>query len=140
MKLQWDKYLHELRITFTSLTGVRDFLLPLNLPSSLVDQATHLVRIVERKNHALTSIRGNLSSCQASLSTTKKELESLRLENASLTQKLADCMNADLEVVSQSFENALHQVKHFHCHLIVLREQICLEKVLKNRESISLRE
>lgn len=73
---------------------------PFDILEYLVDYVTHLVRIVARKNQTLVAVRGNLSSAQ-------RKLESMHLENASLTQQLVDCIGASLGVVSQSFENAL---------------------------------
>lgn len=75
---------------------------------------THLVRTVKSKNQTLTSIQGNLSFAHG-------ELESLHLENASLTHHLTECTNAILGVVMQSFNNALHQLEILHCHLLILR-------------------
>lgn len=40
----------------TSLTGVNDALLPLDLPDFLADQVTYIVTIVARKNQSLTFV------------------------------------------------------------------------------------
>lgn len=63
-------------------------------------------------------------------------LESLRLQNGSLTHRLADCTSATLKEVSHSFDNALHQVEHFYRPLIVLREQIRLNLMIKGGDII----
>lgn len=70
-------------------------------------QKTHLVRTVTRKNQDLVAAQCNLSYAQAYLSETQRGMESLRLENASLIQSLADCGAARVGAVWQSFENAL---------------------------------
>lgn len=79
MMFQQDKYLQEVEKTYTSLTGVENDLLPLNLASSLSDQVTHLVKKVAKKNQSLTFIWGRLSFAQT-------ELESQCLHNALLTK------------------------------------------------------
>lgn len=78
---------------------------------------THSVKTVVNRKQAMTSIQCSLSSIQG-------KLESLRLHNASLTQNLDDCTSYTLKAVSQSFENDLQQVEHFHRPLVVSREQI----------------
>lgn len=82
-------------------------MLPLNLPSSLVDQVNLLVRRMATIDKSLASTRDTLKSTQAFLSVDQEELESLRLENAFPTPHLADCTTASLGAVSQSFEDAL---------------------------------
>lgn len=100
LTLQRDRYLHEIQITYTSLSRIRDALLPLIHHGSLSDKLTHLVRIIVRKNQALVPAWRNLSSSQASFSAIQRGLESLRLENASLTQHLVDFIAANFEVMS----------------------------------------
>ncbi|CAI8610990.1 unnamed protein product [Vicia faba] len=105
--IQRDMHLQEIHTTSTFFTRIRDTLLPLNLHGSLIDQVTHLVRIMARKNQSLAYTQSNISYSQASISVTHRGLESLRLENASLTQRLANCTATNLEVASYSFKNAL---------------------------------
>lgn len=67
MNLQWDKYLHEVEKASTSLTGVENVLLSLNLGGSLYDQVTRMVKVVAKKNKALTSFQGSLAFAQREL-------------------------------------------------------------------------
>lgn len=106
-------------------------LLSLNIVGSLLGQMTHLVKTVVSRNQAMTSIQGSLSSIQG-------KLESLRLHNASLTQNLVDCTSYTLKAVSQSFENDFQQVEQFHRPLVVSREQIQANQILKDGEIVSL--
>lgn len=62
LKLQQDRYIHEVNKAFTSLSGGKNTLLPLKLTSSLSDEMTHLVRIVAMKNQALSTILSSLWS------------------------------------------------------------------------------
>lgn len=62
LKLHQDKYMHKIEIDYTSLIKVRGGFLTLNFLGTLVDQVTHLVRTVARKNFSLVSSRGSLSS------------------------------------------------------------------------------
>lgn len=56
----------------------------------------------------ITYARATLTSTQASLSEAQKELEALRLENASLSHCLTDYSTASHRVVLEAFENDLH--------------------------------
>lgn len=82
--------MQEIQTTFTSLTGIKDVFLPLNLLSSLVGQVTQMMMIVARKNQYIVVAHGNLSSIQATLLAAHKELEFMCLENASLNQLLVE--------------------------------------------------
>ncbi|CAI8614261.1 unnamed protein product [Vicia faba] len=86
LMLQQNMYLHEIQRASTSLNGIRDALLPLNLHTSLTEQVNHLVRTVVMKNHTITSAQGSVSYSKAFLSAAHKELESPRPENDSMTQ------------------------------------------------------
>lgn len=48
-----------------------------------------------------------MATVWGSLTYAQKETEPLRPRNSLLTKQLADCTSATLDVVSQSFENAL---------------------------------
>lgn len=61
-------------------------------------------------------------STKVSLLAVQRDLEALRLKNSSLTQRLVERSVASLRVISQSFENSLQQVEHFHHPLQILRE------------------
>lgn len=80
--------------------------------------------MVVRKNQALVSTWESLSYAQ-------RELESLHLQTASMTQQVADCMSATLKPVLHLFENALQQVDHFHRPLVVSRGKFGQIKCLK---------
>lgn len=89
-----------------------DDLLYLTLIRSLANQVTHMVNTMAKKNQVLASIMGSLTSTQG-------ELESFLPHNTSLTQELVDYTSSTIEAVSQSFENALQQVEHFHYPLTI---------------------
>ncbi|CAI8614601.1 unnamed protein product [Vicia faba] len=88
--------MQEIQTSSTSLIGIRDTLLPFNLLSSPVDQMTLLEKSLARKEKSLASSRGTLKSTKASLLIAQGELQSLQIENDSLTQWLADCMISNL--------------------------------------------
>lgn len=83
---------------------------------------TYLVKTMSKKNHNLTSIQGNLSSVQG-------ELESFHLQDASLTQKFPECISSTLE--------AGLLLIYFHFLLVVSREQIQADQILKDGEIVS---
>lgn len=99
MKFQWDKYMQKINIGYTTLTEINKAFLPFNLIGPLARQVTHLVRILERKTRSLVTTQGKLSFVPTSLLTTHKELESMHLENATLIQRLTDCMVASLGII-----------------------------------------
>lgn len=78
LKLQHDRYLHEVKKPSTSLSRVKNILLPLKLVGSIFDQVAHLVRVVSMKDQALSTVRRSLGSA-------KKELEFLSSHNDLLT-------------------------------------------------------
>lgn len=97
-----------------------------------------MARSVVRKVESLVSARNTLKSTQVSLFVAKKELEALHPENASLAQCLIKYMSVSLGVISQSFENVLQQVEHFHHIPRVSTEQVHPNLMLKDREVVSL--
>lgn len=86
----------------------------------------HLARMVEKKIESLDSIQ--------------KEREFLRSQNTSLSQKLKECAFVSLGLVIESFKNALQQVEHFHCPLVVSREPIWPGQVLLDGKIIYILE
>lgn len=49
-----------------------------------------------------------------------------------------DCINVDLGIVTQSFENAFQQMNHFHRPILISRERVRWVQMLKDREIVSL--
>lgn len=64
LRLHRHKYMHELNKASTSLSGVENDLLPLNLFDSLSDQVAHLIKNIAMKDQALTTIYGCLGYAQ----------------------------------------------------------------------------
>lgn len=83
LELQRDKYLHEAKEAFASLSGVKNVLLPLKLTGSFSDQVAQLVRIVAMKDQALSIVRSNVGFAH-------KELDFLCSQNTLLTQQFGD--------------------------------------------------
>lgn len=77
-----------------------------------------------------------LSILQSSMGDTNKELKILHSQSALLTQHLVDCTSSTLEAISQSFENALDQVKYFHIPLTLSMEKIRPKKVIVYRKTV----
>lgn len=75
--------MQKLHKTYTSLTGVGVVLSVVNLSGSLVDQVTLLVKGFVRKDKYQAFSLTTSSSTQASLSVVQRDLEAMRLENAS---------------------------------------------------------
>lgn len=111
---------------------MKDIFLPLKFTYYLSVYVAYLVRTVAMKDQALCTARSSLGS-------THKELELSRSQNASLTQQLNDCTISTLEAASQSFQNILDQVEHFHHPLTVSKEQIWLNQAVIDRNIVSLR-
>lgn len=102
-----DRNLHEAKKAYISIFRVKDIFLPLKFTYSLSVYVAYLVRTVAIKDQDLCTARSSLGSAH-------KELELSQSQNASLTQQLDDCTISTLKAISQSFENALDQVEHFH--------------------------
>lgn len=91
-----------------------------------------------RKDKSIASTHATLTSTQSSLLVVQRDLDALHLMNASLAQCLTECSIARLMATSESFENVLQQVKHFHHPLHILREQIQTDQMLKDGKVVSL--
>lgn len=87
LTFQWDTYLRELQKVSVSLQEVNKVLASLNFPGTVGSQVMHMARMMEmeRKTKALDSAQ--------------KELKFLRIQNASLTQKLKEFTYTSLGAV-----------------------------------------
>lgn len=105
--LQQGTYLQKIQKICASFIRVNDTLHAFNISGSLVDQVTLLARIATRKEKYMASTRVTQSSTKESLSAVQRDLEVLRLENASLTQRLTECSTGSLTTILESFKNLL---------------------------------
>lgn len=62
LMIQLDRYMNEEKELSTSLSMVKNVLVPLKLSGSLSDQVANLVRIVALKDQDLSTVRSSLGS------------------------------------------------------------------------------